>query len=110
MKESLGTKTLKMAMKKEELIIIANKKEAEAAMDYEKALRIFNEVAVKLENGDFYSERSRGVNEHIITVKLDKEIQLYNKYVEEIFQKLFIQEGFESTAYNGRKVTLVLKE
>ena len=40
-KESLGIRTLKMAMKKEEIVEIVKKREAEASRKYESAMRMF---------------------------------------------------------------------
>lgn len=109
MKESLGSRTLKMALKKEELIELAKKKEAEAPMNYEKAVRIYNEVVKSLEDGNFSSQKSICRGEHIITVKLQG-IQLYNWEVEKVLKEMFIQNSFKSAAYNEREVVLVVNE
>ncbi len=110
-KESLGSRTLKMAMKKEEIVAIVKKREAEASsIKYESAMRIFKEVEKRLEEGKFFAEKSDLNGDHIITVMLDKEVQAYDSEVEEYLRKIFTQENFESAAYSGRKVILVLKE
>lgn len=109
-KESLGIRTLKMAMKKEEIVEIVKKREAEASRKYESAMRMFKEVEKKLEEGKFFAEKSDLNGDHIITVMLDKEVQAYDSEIEEYLRKIFTQENFESAAYSGRKVILVLKE
>ena len=108
-KESLGIRTLKMAMKKEEIVAIVKKREAEASIKYESAMRIFKEVEKRLEEGKFFAEKSDLSGDHIITVMLDKE-QAYDSELEGYLKKIFTQENFESAAYSGRKVILVLKE
>lgn len=108
-KESLGIRTLKMAMKKEEIVEIVKKREAEASRKYESAMRMFKEVEKKLEEGKFFAEKSDLNGNHIITVVLE-EVQAYDSEIEEYLRKIFTQENFESAAYSGRKVILVLKE
>ena len=108
-KESLGIRTLKMAMKKEEIVEIVKKREAEASRKYESAMRMFKEVEKKLEEGKFFAEKSDLNGDHIITVVLE-EVQAYDSEIEEYLRKIFTQENFESVAYSGRKVILVLKE
>lgn len=108
-KESLGIRTLKMAMKKEEIVEIVKKREAEASRKYESAMRMFKEVEKKLEEGKFFAEKSDLNGDHIITVVLE-EVQAYDSEIEEYLRKIFTQENFESAAYSGRKVILVLKE
>lgn len=108
-KESLGIRTLKMAMKKEEIVEIVKKREAEASRKYKSAMRMFKEVEKKLEEGKFFAEKSDLNGDHIITVVLE-EVQAYDSEIEEYLRKIFTQENFESAAYSGRKVILVLKE
>ena len=109
MKESLGSRTMKMALKKEELIELAKKKEAEAPLNYEKAVRIYNEVVKSLEDGNFSSQKSICRGRHIITVEIEVQV-VYNREVEKILNEMFIRNNFESAAYNDKEVVLVVNE
>lgn len=108
-KESLASETLKKAIKKEKIIEMVKRKEEELSKKKEKAVRLHNEVVEKLEKEDFTSLRSTLTGDHIITVIL-KEKQIYDRTVEEMVEKMFLEEDFFSAAYYGQKFILVLKE
>lgn len=107
---SLASKTLAIAKRMEETCKIDREKELEASRRHEKAVRLYKEVVAKLERGDFTSEKCISAWEHIITVVIEKEEQMYDREVEEIVEKWFLEEGFVHVAYNGVSVVLTLKE
>lgn len=109
-RNSLASKTLVIAKRKEKTCKIDKEKEMEASRRHEKAVKLYKEVVAKLERGDFVSEKCCSAWEYIITVVLEKEEQLYDRKVEEIVEKWFLEEGFVHVAYNGVGVVLTLKE